>query len=108
MTLQINRDLAIPIYTQIVGQLQFEVLQSRVANEYGVPVTLEQSPFELARWFSADDPAKLQKFVDAHRGEIATDRDGAMVVLAESAWMLKYKGEKFPDIKFAALRERGE
>ena len=84
------------------------MLQSRVANEYGVPVMLEQSPFELARWISADDPAKLQKFVDAHRGEIATDRDGAMVFLAESAWMLKYKGEKFPDVKFAALRERGE
>jgi peptide chain release factor 3 len=50
----------------------------------------------------------LQKFVNAHRGEIATDRDGAQVFLAESAWMLKYKGEKFPDIKFAALRERGE
>jgi peptide chain release factor 3 len=31
-----------------------------------------------------------------------------MVFLAESAWMLKYKSEKFPDIKFAALRERGE
>jgi peptide chain release factor 3 len=92
----------------VVGQLQFEVLQSRVANEYAVPVTLEPSPFELARWISADDPAKLQKFVDAHRGEIATDRDGAMVFLAESAWMLKYKGEKFPDVKFAALRERGE
>jgi peptide chain release factor 3 len=92
----------------VVGQLQFEVLQSRVANEYGVPVTLEQSPYELARWISADDPAQLQKFVNAHRGEIATDRDGAQVFLAESAWMLKYKGEKFPDIKFAALRERGE
>ena len=92
----------------VVGQLQFDVLQSRVANEYGVPVMLEQSPFELARWISADDPAKLQKFVDAHRGEIATDRDGALVFLAESAWMLKYKGEKFPDVKFAALRERGE
>ena len=92
----------------VVGQLQFDVLQSRVANEYGVPVTLEQSPFELARWISADDPAKLQKFVDAHRGEIATDRDGALVFLAESAWMLKYKGEKFPDVKFAALRERGD
>ena len=92
----------------VVGQLQFEVLQSRVANEYGVPVTLEPSPFEIARWISADDPAKLQKFVDGHRGEIANDRDGALVFLAESPWMLKYKSEKSPDIKFAALRERGE
>lgn len=43
----------------VVGQLQFEVLQSRVSVEYGVPIVLEQSPFELARWISADDPAKL-------------------------------------------------
>ncbi len=91
----------------VVGQLQFEVLQSRVAVEYGVPITLEQPPYELARWVSADDPAKLQKFVDGHRGELATDRDGALVFLAENPWMLKYKSEKFPDIKFAALRERG-
>ena len=92
----------------VVGPLQFEVLQSRVAVEYGVPVTLEQSPYELARWISADDPVTLKKFVDAHRGEVATDRDGALVFLAESPWMLKYKGEKFPGVKFAALRERGE
>ena len=91
----------------VVGVLQFEVLQSRVQAEYGVPVTFEQAPVELARWISADDPDKLQKFVDAHRNEVARDRDGALVFLAESAWMLKYKGEKFPDIKFSALRERG-
>ena len=92
----------------VVGVLQFEVLQSRVQQEYGVPVTFEQAPCEIARWISADDPEKLQKFVDTHRGDIARDRDGALVFLAESAWMLKYKGEKFPDIKFSALRERGE
>ena len=62
----------------------------------------------MARWISADDPAELQKFVTAHRGEIATDRDGAMVFLAESSWMLKYKTERFPNVRFAALRERGE
>ncbi|MFN0219800.1 MAG: peptide chain release factor 3 [Hyphomicrobium sp.] len=92
----------------VVGQLQFEVLQSRVQQEYGVPVTLEQSPFELARWISSDDQAALDKFIAAHRGEIATDRDGALVFLAESAWMLKYKGEKFPGVAFSAIRERGE
>ena len=92
----------------VVGQLQFEVLQSRVQQEYGVPITVEPSPFELARWISADSEAALEKFVAAHRGEIATDRDGALVFLAESPWMLKYKTEKFPDVTFSAIRERGE
>ena len=92
----------------VVGQLQFEVLQSRVASEYGVSITLEQPPYELARWISADDSAELQKFINTHRGELATDRDGALVFLAESPWMLKYKTERFPDVKFTAFRERGE
>jgi peptide chain release factor 3 len=92
----------------VVGSLQFDVLASRVSQEYGVPVSFEQAPCELARWISADDPAELQKFVDGHRGDIARDRDGALVFLAESAWMLKYKSEKFPGVKFSALRERGD
>ncbi len=92
----------------VVGVLQFEVLQSRVQAEYGVPISFENAPVELARWISSDDPAALEKFIAAHRGEIARDRDDALVFLAESPWMLKYKGEKFPDIKFSALRERGE
>ncbi len=80
----------------VVGSLQFDVLASRVSQEYGVPVSFEQAPCELARWISADDPAELDKFVNAHRGDVARDRDGALVFLAESAWMLRYKGEKFP------------
>ncbi len=92
----------------VVGQLQFDVLQSRVQQEYGVPISFEPAPCELARWISADDPAALEKFIAANRGDIATDRDGALVYLAESQWALKYKGEKFPGVKFSAIRERGE
>lgn len=92
----------------VVGQLQFEVLQSRVQNEYSVPVSFEQAPCELARWISAEKEADLNAFIAAHRGEIATDRDGALVYLAESPWMLKFKTERFPDVEFSSVRERGE
>ena len=91
----------------VVGMLQFDVLASRVQNEYNVPVSFEEAPFELVRWISSDDAAALQKFIDAHKNEVARDRDGALVFLAESAWMLKYKGEKFPAVVFSATRERG-
>lgn len=91
----------------VVGALQFDVLASRVQGEYGVPVSFEQAPSELARWISADDPAELEKFVNANKGDIARDRDGALVFLAESAWALRYKSEKFPNVRFSATRERG-
>ena len=92
----------------VVGSLQFDVLASRVSQEYGVPVSFEQAPCELARWITADDPAELEKFINAHKGDIAKDRDGALVFLAESAWALKYKGDKYPNVTFSALRERGD
>ena len=91
----------------VVGALQFEVLQSRLQQEYNVPVTFEQAPSELARWITADDPVELEKFVAANRGDIAKDRDGALVYLAESAWAMRYKAEKFPKVVFSATRERG-
>jgi peptide chain release factor 3 len=91
----------------VVGALQFDVLASRLQQEYGVPVSFEQAPSELARWILADDPVELDKFVAAHRGDVAKDRDGALVFLAESAWAMKYKSEKFPKIIFSATRERG-
>lgn len=37
MTLQINRDLAIPIYTQIVGQLQFDIVSGRLPSSMQLP-----------------------------------------------------------------------
>ncbi len=91
----------------VVGALQFDVLQSRVQQEYNVPVSFEQAPYELVRWISSDNATALQKFIDGHKGEIARDRDDALVFLAESAWMLKYKSEKFADVQFAAIKERG-
>ena len=91
----------------VVGALQFDVLQSRVQQEYQVPVSFEQAPYEIVRWITSDDEKALQKFIDGHKGEVARDRDGALVFLAESAWMLKYKSEKFSDVTFSAIRERG-
>jgi peptide chain release factor 3 len=89
----------------VVGQLQLDVLKSRLQAEYGLDVDLENSPYETARWVSgsADDVAK---FRDANRGQMAEDRDGAPVFLARSAWELGYVGGKFPNIHFLKTRER--
>ena len=38
----------------VVGQLQFEVLASRIELEYGLPVRFEQSQFTSARWVNGE------------------------------------------------------
>ncbi len=90
----------------VVGRLQLEVLADRIDTEYGIKVSFEASPFETARWVSAADPAELKRFEEAHRGNMAEDRDGAPVFLAKSNWELGYTAEKWPHVRFSATRER--
>ncbi len=90
----------------VVGQLQLDVLVSRLEAEYKVAAGLEMAPFETARWVSADDPADLKAFADINRGAMAKDRDGNPVFLAKTAWEVGYVAERYPKVRFAATRER--
>ena len=90
----------------VVGQLQLDVLLSRLEAEYKVGANLEPSPFDTARWISSDDPAALKDFMDLNRGALAKDRDGNPVFLAKSAWEVGYIAERYNKVTFAATRER--
>ena len=89
----------------VVGALQLDVLAERLQAEYGLPVTYEQSRFEVCRWISADDPADLDKFQRAFPSSIASDLDEAPVYLAQSAWALRYEQEKWPQIRFTDVKD---
>ncbi|HEX5280217.1 MAG TPA: peptide chain release factor 3 [Micropepsaceae bacterium] len=91
----------------VVGQLQLDVLKSRLQAEYGLDVDLENSPYEAARWV-AGEPQDVEQFCGSNRGQMAEDRDGAPVFLAKSNWELGYVGGKFPKIRFLKTRERSQ
>jgi peptide chain release factor 3 len=91
----------------VVGPLQLDVLKSRLRAEYGLDANLEPSPYDTARWIAGND-ADLEKFFATYRNQMATDRDGAPVFLAKSAWELGYVSDKFPNIGFAKTRERAD
>ena len=90
----------------VVGELQLDVLKTRVEAEYSVMIDLEPAPFETARWITAETKADLEAFMSANRGGMSEDRDGSPVFLARNAWELGYVVEKSPKIKFADIRER--
>jgi peptide chain release factor 3 len=91
----------------VVGALQLDVLKSRLVAEYDLDADLEPSPYDSARWLQGSE-AELEKFATANRGGMATDRDGAPVFLAKSAWEIGYVAERFPNVKFLKTRERHE
>ncbi|UNK77835.1 peptide chain release factor 3 [Sphingopyxis granuli] len=90
----------------VVGQLQLDVLISRLEAEYKVEAKLEASPWDTARWIASDDPAALKAFQSDHRGASAADRDGAPVFMAKDAWEVGYVTQRHPAIRFTATKER--
>src|SRR4029077_1950704 len=92
----------------VVGELQLEVLASRIEAEYSIKGGFEVAPYETARWVQAEDPARLKAFLDANRGALAEDRDRAPVYLARNSWELDYTQREWPDIRLAKTREQPE
>jgi peptide chain release factor 3 len=89
----------------VVGQLQLDVLVSRLEAEYKVEAMLEPAPFETARWLKGSDAA-LREFADFNKANLAKDRDGDPVFMAKSAWDVNYQQERNPDLTFSATKER--
>jgi peptide chain release factor 3 len=88
-----------------VGQLQFEVMADRLANEYQLEVLFEPSPYAEARWLGGDK-ADLEDFAGKHKMAMATDIDEQPVFLAKSSWEIGYVSERFPKVRFERTKER--
>jgi len=89
----------------VVGQLQLEVLVSRLETEYKVAAALEPAPFDTARWIKGSDKA-LEAFAGFNLSNLARDRDGDPVFMARSAWDVSYQQERNPELAFSAIKER--
>ena len=83
-----------------VGELQFEVIQYRLLQEYGASVEFRTLPFYKACWITSHDPRKLEDFIRFKSNNIANDKDGHLVYLAQSEWFLNTERNNNPDIEF--------
>jgi len=84
-----------------VGALQFEVIQYRLEHEYGATCTYEPLPLHKACWITFDDPAIYKELRTKRGKDLARDKDGNLVYLAESAWALQMAQENFPQVEFS-------
>jgi len=83
-----------------VGALQFEVIQYRLENEYGAKCDYEPLRLHKACWVEAPNDAELKAFTQRRKKDLAHDKDGKLVYLAESAWLLNSVQEAHPEITF--------
>ena len=83
-----------------VGQLQFEVIQYRLENEYNAKCRWEPVHLYKACWIESDDEAELENFKKRKYQYMAKDKDGRDVFLADSGYVLSMAQEDFKHIKF--------
>ncbi len=88
-----------------VGALQFEVIQYRLKHEYGASCSYEPVNLYKACWVKCDNEAAYKEFLSRRAKDLAKDKDGQLVFLAESAWALKMAQEAHPAVEFRFTSE---
>ncbi len=83
-----------------VGALQFEVIQYRLKHEYGASCDYEPVNLHKACWVSSTDKRALAEFEERRKRDMAVDKYGNLVFLAESAWALQMVQENHPLVQF--------
>jgi peptide chain release factor 3 len=83
-----------------VGALQFDVIQYRLQHEYGARCRYEQLPMYKACWIETENTEILNDFRLRKYQQLARDKEGREVFMAESPYALEMTREKFPEINF--------
>jgi peptide chain release factor 3 len=83
-----------------VGALQFEVIQHRLLHEYGAKCRYEHITLYKTAWITSKNKAQLDDFISRKSGNLALDKEGRLVFLAESKYALDTAMEKYKEVKF--------
>ena len=91
----------------VVGALQFDVLESRIKEEYNLPVRFEGSPFTSARWIQGE-PDEIAKFSSVNKIHMAVDHDQDPVFLTRLQWDIDRAKTDYPLLKFSDTKEMNQ
>lgn len=92
-------------YIGTVGELQFEVIQYRLKNEYSASCDFHGMNFYCACWISSTSKAKLEEFCRHKEQFIVLDKQKKLVFLAQSKGVLDITMNNYPDIEFRFTSE---
>jgi peptide chain release factor 3 len=88
-----------------VGELQFEVIQHRLENEYSAKCEFVPKNYFKACWITTTNPSKIEEFKRLKGMDIVKDKDDNDVFLAPSQFMLDMERQNYPEIEFHLTSE---
>jgi peptide chain release factor 3 len=86
----------------VVGVLQFEVVEGRLSEEYGVTTRREMLPHQLSRWVEGPE-AQIELLPWRYSMMRTVDENGRLVALFSSPHELNFYAEKYPEIAFKSV-----
>jgi peptide chain release factor 3 len=87
----------------VVGSLQLEVLDYRLQNEYSAQLLLNQLPYTVARWVSAEKPEQIDAMKGLDNGMLVYDKLDRPVILVNNEWALNWILERNPGLSFLSV-----
>ena len=88
-----------------VGQLQFEVIASRLRDEYSVDCSFEPGRHNVCRWLRFEPTFDLQRFERAWPSDVFRDERGNLALLTETRFRADYIAEKSPGLQLVTTME---
>ena len=82
-----------------IGPLQFEVLQYRLRDEYGVDSNLEMKSWSVLRWLDGSIVSNDSDLYLPNGSSAGNDDKGRPVVFFRDNWSMQYFVEKNPDVE---------
>jgi peptide chain release factor 3 len=82
-----------------VGELQFEVIQYRLKNEYNASCRFDHLSYFKACWMTGDSN-KIDEFCRFRLKDVVFDKDRNRIFLAQTAFVLQMAKSNNPDITF--------
>ncbi|GAB2479141.1 peptide chain release factor 3 [Alkalibacterium psychrotolerans] len=83
-----------------VGQLQFEVFQHRMLNEYNSEVVMTSIGSRIARWVNPD---QLDEKMGSSRNMLVRDRFDNPLFLFENQFAMRWFSDKYPEVELTSL-----
>ena len=83
-----------------VGELQFEVIQFRLLQEYGASCSFHSVAYSKACWITSEDKVALAEFIRFKARNITFDKEDRPVFMADTIRNLKSIQDLYPAISF--------
>ncbi len=93
----------------VVGELQFDVLEHRLKNEYNVDLRIQRINYHVARWVEWDDPEKAkapEEIIIASNNLLVEDEQQNPVILFESKWATSWVLQQNPGMQLNSIRNQ--